>query len=444
MTASRWWILRIVLLWLVFQLLEGTVTVENVVPNNMTTAMGHRNHSLAFNNDTALSQAMKRRLNYLLNHAEKSLLVHVHIPKAGGTALSSALSTECRCYPNRDPPNCNGCKNLVGTKGMRVPYSISRSSGWKIGVHSPYAFMKHVLNQSPQWEGLAKNDITPVFVILLRSPFERFISEIEKWGGDRGQAVDWSIVHRNSEGEARFYRGANESFLRGGSAGGLNTSVTVTAAEDFRTRLRLYAALSPDLIYHNRQVKMIGGTVSQFDMNFDPKAKLGSRWRPHPGHSGHKKKHPKDNSGGEGNDHQVRDKRSLVKELERAYKVLGQQPDVLIGLEERFAETICTLEVVYGHLYRFHWNPTVNSHDTEQKIDLAERLQSKSEVYPELYEVWKQHNGPEEALYATANRLFEVQFQQALQVLRNRTVAGTAQPQRTPHCTRFLQAAVVE
>jgi hypothetical protein len=37
------------------------------------------------------------KFNYLLNISYRSILVHEHIPKAGGTALSLALSSECTC-----------------------------------------------------------------------------------------------------------------------------------------------------------------------------------------------------------------------------------------------------------------------------------------------------------------------------------------------------------
>lgn len=41
------------------------------------------------------------RLQNLYSIANRSILVHLHIPKVGGSALSLALATECDCKPHK-------------------------------------------------------------------------------------------------------------------------------------------------------------------------------------------------------------------------------------------------------------------------------------------------------------------------------------------------------
>ena len=277
-------------------------------------------------NETVLLQ-MDTRTSFLVAKFSSSVLVHVHIPKASGTALSIALATECHCLKNRDPPNCFHCKNVVGISGKKFPYSICRSTGWRAGVHPPYSVMKRYMPHPQLLGNFSKEQITPVYIIMLRSPFERFISEIKKWGGNEGQAVDWSIVNYKDNGTS-YFNGANSSFLN---------SNRDEPDSNFRQRLRLYASLAPELMYHNRHVKMIGGEVSNFNMKFVNSQQLGTRW---------KTQQPED----------------MNRILFRAQRILSKERSIVIGLEERFTETLCTLEVLYGDLYRFRWDPGSNTH----------------------------------------------------------------------------------
>ena len=41
------------------------------------------------------------RVQNLYSTANRSILVHLHIPKVGGSALSLALATECDCKPHK-------------------------------------------------------------------------------------------------------------------------------------------------------------------------------------------------------------------------------------------------------------------------------------------------------------------------------------------------------
>jgi hypothetical protein len=273
-----------------------------------------------------------------------------------------------------------------------------------------------VLSWISPFSHYAENGIVPIFIVMLRSPFERFVSEISRWGGNRGQAADWSIVNKpaNSNGSVVYYRGANDSFLR--AAGQQNET-----DDQLRARLLLYASLPEHFIFHNRQVKMIGGMYPSFDMTFEPSRQVGSRWR---------------------------EKRATNTTLilQRALYSISAQPSVILGIDERFAETVCLLEILYGHLYRFKWDPTVHSHDRDNSIDLHQRLQKKADMYPEVYSAWRVHNAAEEELYAAAVGIFDAQFQAALAVLASRSAGAGAgvnstQPvMRVPHCRQFTTA----
>ena len=67
--------------------------------------------------------SINEKLIALNGYAEKSILIHEHIPKAGGTALSLALASECRCaYDGKIGSSiCNSCPIISGTKSFKSP-----------------------------------------------------------------------------------------------------------------------------------------------------------------------------------------------------------------------------------------------------------------------------------------------------------------------------------
>lgn len=366
-------------------------------------------------NDTSDERSlMLNRFAHLQSKASKSVLVHVHIPKAGGTALSNALSTECKCSMERKAssgsvpiPTCRDCRS-VRSKDTRLPYSISRNTGWRLGVHTPYANMKYALGKPPY--EISESNISAAYIIMLRSPYERFISEATHWVGKPGQAVDWSIVN-DRNGTRVYYKGVQPSQLLQG-----NTPA------DIASNTRLYASLPPHFVFHNRQVKTIGGSIYDFDMLFDPTKQLGSRWR--------------NRKGG-----------SLNKVVERAQNVLRAVPDVLFGLQERFGEFICILEIIYGRLYRFHWDATTHSHSRKKhKVPYeGPTLQASGAEDPyaddQIYRIWARSNSADEKFYFYAERLFNVEFEVALEVLRERMKGAPQALKFAPHCRPFLNAS---
>jgi hypothetical protein len=348
---------------------------------------------------------MVHRFMYLTAQAAKSILIHVHIPKAGGTALSAALSSNCQCTAEKKivdgvaQPNCKACKKVKG-KRVSMSYSISRSTGWRLGVHSPYSVIRYALTM-PKFN-ITQYNFNPVYVVMLRSPYDRFISEATRWVDKPGVAVDWSIVNVKN-GTKVFYSGISSTALDFGNT---------TAA--MQKNVKLYASLPAHFIFHNRQSKMIGGAAQDFNMYFDPQIHLGSRWR------------------GRGDV-------GIDRVQERAYRALSAHSNVLFGLQERFAEFICILEIVYGRMYHFDWKPEVHSHNKKKAFTKKAGQGGNSRIYDETHDIWLKNNAADVKLYFAAEMLFEVQFKVALDLLRNRVKRdGEGVLRTTPHCQGFI------
>jgi hypothetical protein len=280
-----------------------------------------------------------------------------------------------------------------------MPYSISRNTGWKLGVHPPLAVMRYGLTNPPI--NMTRHGLTPVYIIMLRNPFDRFMSEVMQWMSRPGQTVDWSIVNE-ARGKKFLYRGIDPQSLSDG-----------TTPADMEKNIKLYAGLPGHFIFHNRQIKTVGGTVYDFDMYFDPQEDLGSRWRP-------------------------KKADYIGKVAERAYHVISRNKDVLFGVQHRFAELICLLEVLYGRLYRFAWEPDVHSHNAAKKYE-GPTSRTNANAYSEVYSIWVKNNAADEHFYSAAEKLFQVQFDAGLSVLKKRIEEeGTGTLKRTPHCKAFL------
>lgn len=360
--------------------------------------------------DLNITTLMVRRLEALQRTASKSILVHMHIPKAGGTALSAALSTNCKCLAERpvvdgvSQANCKNCK-YIRNKGLQIEYTISRSTGWKLGVHSPLSVMRWVLTRT-QYD-IRPYGVNATYIIMLRDPFDRFISEAINWVGSKGQAVDWSVKVRKDD-VIRYYKGVNLTHISG-----TNGSMNVTEQLDY---IQQYASLPMNFILHNRQTKMVGGSVHDFNMNFDPKTTIGSRWVP--------------NNFGKSN--------YISKVFSRAQRILTEDTDVLLLLQERFAESICILEILYGHLYKFHWDARKHSHNATRNFDITNTSYIIKDPYKSVHSIWSKRNEMDVKLYNSAIRWFDIQFTEALGVLRKKLNRNGSRISNYPHCIDFI------
>ena len=146
-----------------------------------------------------LSLYLRRRLLRLRQLANSSVLALVHVPKVAGTALSLALAADCRCNHARRRKKpfplsllCKDCPRVMGSGGFTFPSSVSRVSGWRFGVHPSFAKLHQALLNGTNTR-LGERGLVPVFLVPLREPFARFVSEAAHEVRKNEVGVDWSI-----------------------------------------------------------------------------------------------------------------------------------------------------------------------------------------------------------------------------------------------------------
>ena len=170
-------------------------------------------------------------------------------------------------------------------------------------------------------------------------------------------------------------------------------------------------------ILHNRQTKMIGGELEDFRA-FDGRKEVGSSWI------------PEDTT------------ESILRVERRAEEILAFHPSVIVGLFERFEQTLCVLEVVYGDHRRFAWNPSMHSHHIDKHFnakdseDLVQHY--RNGTYGVVYENWQLRNRADQLLYESSIRLFNLQFEAALTILRESRMEAEYVRTHMPHCLPFL------
>jgi hypothetical protein len=177
----------------------------------------------------------------------------------------------------------------------------------------------------------------PLAIMMIRDPFDRYVSEILKWTDHKGKALDWSVDFQeiNKQFEPFFLQ---------------------HRVEDVNNRLLfMFANLSDDdFILPNRQIKMIGGQREHFNMGFNTDKTYGSRWHVDPNIS------PKD---------------YLDQVLISTWKIVTEETGVLLGIHEQFEEFLCLLEIVFGEHYQFLWNNQVHTHEPLPRVSKRNQKQ---------------------------------------------------------------------
>lgn len=176
-----------------------------------------------------------------------------------------------------------------------------------------------------------------------------------------------------------------------------------------------YASLPMSYIIHNRQTKYIGGLYSDFKHKFNGRKEVGSMWI---------------------HNDTVTSIRSV---MENAMSILAYYPSLIIGLHEKFQETLCVLEIVYGHVRSFKWKKTIHAHDQQSAYDTEKERQTidfyKNGARADVFRNWSQRNEADIELYNYTKHLFDVQFSEALRMLDQ--LRADEKYLRVPHCESF-------
>ena len=129
---------------------------------------------------------------------------------------------------------------------------------------------------------------------------------------------------------------------------------------------------------------------------------------------------------------------------------------VVVGLcaAERFLESVCCLEVVYGEQYLFSWAPQLHSHRhsarktgrnmTAHATQLADKLAGFKQTA--VYRAWRDRNTLDVEFYNNALRIFDAFFKDLLVALNRKLLSfGTDWKNRLlrhfPHCQTFAREA---
>ncbi len=361
------------------------------------------------------------RFRYLKSIISSSILVHMHIPKAGGTALALALSSNCDCKVvnisgnTESKPSCTNCDRVKSEKYDHI-YTINRATGWKCGVHPPLSVMEYLLEDDQSSISITKKGFHPVYIIMLREPFDRFISESLKWTDLRGHAVDWSMtVHKTPTPNKKLKK---------------DNLSSISFPPNVEILMQYAKQDDEKFILPNRQVKMIGGVMGNFDMTFKlSKRKNGSRW--------------------------ISSMNSTTESLLRAKLILANRKDVIFGIYEQFEEFLCMLELLFGEKFSFKWYPDVHSHN---QVGLSLILKKKNEInvvspfnssmlkpqqdynnyrnYQPLANIWMKHNHEDIELHLYAVDLFQHQFQLLIDFVKEDI--ERYHPAHFPHCRGFI------
>lgn len=338
------------------------------------------------NNNNNNSSLITIRNNFIKSKCElpSSVFVHVHIPKAGGTALSLALTSACNCDKKSHiiPNMCHSCPNSYSLSGDSYPYSISRLTGWKCGPHASLSLLRFAPCEDGVKNSLITRGFKPIYIIMLREPYDRFRSEVLNWCSIKGDCVDWkagissNLTFRvlNKIGKGEEY---NETAL-----------------------LESHVNLNKHMIIHNRQIKMIGGLKKDFDLNFK---------NDHPKLINHPKKKYS-------NQHSIHYSNKPVKEIyDNSIRIMDEY-NIIMLIQEKFQESICLLEILYGNMYPFKWNSDKNSHNPSNSYKPTSSDSIIKHQSTVLYKKWLLKNKEDVDFYNYNIEKFDEKFKIALEL----------------------------
>jgi hypothetical protein len=128
-----------------------------------------------------------------------SAVFHLHIQKAGGTALSVGLSSICKCPKPKQrhfkPKECK-CPKKMARNGENMPIMHSRlTTAWPCGVH-PWLDEVHSCGILHNLTIGGVNDDVAI-VTFLRDPIQRSLSEYRQCGYS-GHCWDWETTSLGS------------------------------------------------------------------------------------------------------------------------------------------------------------------------------------------------------------------------------------------------------
>ena len=398
------------------------------------TARAGANSSALFSEE-GLVKSMDNRIKQLWQQRNRLATIHVHAPKAGGTALAYALASSCNCSLrhslSKDSASvCTDCRRvLVRHRSLpgwvRFPCTYSRVTGWPCGVaHAPLALLRmlphctvdHTIEQRGK----------PLFVVMLRDPWQRFQSEWKSWGGYRLNTLDWSAVSLPRDDTLfPFFNNSQVTF-----------HPQVARPRGERATLEDLVGLPADFMLHNRYTKMIGGDRKEFNFTFN-RTNYGSRWLGSPALSSIVME----------SDGDVAYPGTMRIQHDRALQNLQRAPNVLPLLQERFGESLCVLEVILGSLQKFSWEEKNHSHGATRgayEAPARSGVAKSSKMPPvphHVYQQWVSKNTDDLLLFNHTKKIFDVQLRSALHHLYGQvTAAGSGQDalrearQHQPHC----------
>lgn len=112
-------------------------------------------------NDSLTIKKHQRVLCGYRTNAARTIVVHMHIPKSGGTAFALALKSECRCRQIPRPRRgfCKECPHVL--PDPELPVTTFRQNLWAAKNRSflpPYAVNCKTYNASSRWFGFSKRN----------------------------------------------------------------------------------------------------------------------------------------------------------------------------------------------------------------------------------------------------------------------------------------------